>query len=295
MAGLIEFEGTYIGLMVAAAVSYAVLLLLVRWSGYRTIGEMSAIGMIVSITVGGAIGASLADQSISSLRGIVIAGTFITIEVLLSKLVMYVPLLRRTLSGAPVVLVQNGKVLEGNLRKHSLNVDQLVQQLRLQQAFHLSDVETAVLEPNGQVSVQFKADKAPLQPAHLGLAVTPAPGLGRIVINDGTVRQQQLYALGYSETWLMQELAKRGYTNLQEIVVAQLDASGNLYVDIVNDFRQTQQPQDKQTLLAGLQKLQADLAAYSVETEDEDMQQQFAAQADQMARVLERAAPHLKA
>lgn len=291
---LLSIEDTPAGLLLGAVLAYFVLIVLIRWSGFRTVSQMTIVGFIVAITAGEAVASALISPSISIFRGLSVAAVFIGLEMLLARLALYSPRLRHAVFGSPVPLVENGKVLEGNLHRHAINVDLLVQQLRQKQAFHLGDIETAVLEPNGQISVQLKADKAALQPSQLGLHVTPSAGLPRVVINDGTIRQHQLYALGFNETWLMQELAKRGYTNMQDIVVAQLDSGGNLYVDTVNDFRQTQPPQDKKQILAGLQKLRADLAAYSVETDDERMQAQYHADAERMAKVLEKVTPHLQ-
>lgn len=292
--GLLSIEDTPAGLLLGALLAYVVLIALIRWSGFRTVGQMTVVGFIVAITAGEAVASALVTPSISIFRGLGIAAVFVGMEMLLARLAVYSPWVRRAVFGTPVTLIENGKVLEGTLHRHGINVDMLVQQLRLKQAFHLSDVETAVLEPNGQISVQFKAEKTAVQPAQLGLRVPPAAGLARVVINDGAIRQKQLYALGYNETWLMQELAKRGYTNLQDIVIAQLDPSGNLYVDTVNDFRPLQQPQDKKQILAGLQKLHADLAAYGVETDDPRMQAQYHADAERIARVLQSVTPHLQ-
>lgn len=292
--GLTFIEDTPAGLLLGAVLAYFVLIALIRLSGFRTVGQMTVIGFIVALTVGEAVASALITPSISVLRGLGVAAVFIGLEMLLARLALYSPWVRQVVFGTPVTLIENGKVLEGNLHRHAINVDMLVQQLREKQAFHLSDVETAVLEPSGKISVQFKADKSAIQPAQLGLQVAPAPGLARIVINDGQIREQQLYALGFNETWLMQELAKRGYTNLQDIVVAQLDPKGNLYVDTANDFRPVQQPQDKQQILAGLQKLQADLALYSVETEDTSMRAQYRADAERIGQVLHKVAPYLQ-
>lgn len=294
MAMLDRIEQTPIGLIVFTIVAYLALLVLVRLSGFQTIGRLSTVGFIVAITIGTAATQALLTPDIHTFHGLIVVATLVFMEVLLARLTLYSPWLRKLVSGTPVPLIEQGKVLEGNLHRQSIDVDQLMQMLRPLQAFHLSDVEAAVLEPTGKLSVQFKSDKAPLQPSQLGLTVPPAAGLPRIVINDGTVRQEQLYALGYNETWLMQELAKRGYTNLQEIVVAQLDPAGKLYVDTVNDFRPTQPPQDKQQILAGLQKLQADLAAYAVETDDKHVRARYMADAERMAKVVTSVTPYLQ-
>lgn len=289
-----RIEQTPFGLFAFSALSYLTLLLLMRATGYQTVGQLSTLGVIVRITIGTAVAQALLSPSVPVYGGIIVAATFVLMEIGLARLALYSPWLRGMLAGRPVLLMDQGKVLEGNLHKHSIHVDQLAQLLRPLQAFHLGDVETAVLEPNGNISVQFKAEKAPLQPGQLGLPVPPSAGLPRIVINDGTVRPEQLYALGFNETWLMQELAKRGHTNLQQIVLAQADPSGRLYVDTINDFRPMQAPQDKLQLLAGLQKLQADLATYSTETDDEAVRAMFHADAARVSALLDKVGPYLQ-
>ncbi|MCR4420562.1 MAG: DUF421 domain-containing protein [Clostridia bacterium] len=141
---------------------------------------------------------------------------------------------RRLIAGEPTIVVHNGKVLEGNMRKMRYNLDELIMQLREKDIFNLSDVEYAILEPNGSLSVLPKSQKRPVTPADLGVP-TPYEGLASELVMDGQVIFQNLQQNGLSLEWLRNELAKRGITDLQQVAYAALNTDGSLYVDLRSD------------------------------------------------------------
>ncbi|MGB9886409.1 MAG: YetF domain-containing protein [Moorellales bacterium] len=148
---------------------------------------------------------------------------------------------RRLIAGEPTIVVHNGKILEENMRKMRYNLDELIMQLREKDIFNLADVEFAILEPNGSLSVLPKSQKRPLTPADLAVP-TGYEGLASELIMDGQVIFQNLKQNHLSLDWLRQELAKRGITDLGQVAYAALNTDGSLYVDLKAD--QLQQPVD---------------------------------------------------
>ncbi len=141
--------------------------------------------------------------------------------------------LRTILEGGPTVIIHNGKVLENRMRALHYTVGDLNSMLRHQGVFSIANVEFAVLEPSGQLSVLKKSQHRPVTPADLNLP-TPYEGLGTALISDGQIRERNLKMVGLDETWLQRELSHRGLS-LPEIMLAQLDTSGQLYIDLRDD------------------------------------------------------------
>ncbi|GGJ07074.1 hypothetical protein GCM10010885_15320 [Alicyclobacillus cellulosilyticus] len=200
---------------------------------------------------------------------------------------------RNLVVGQPTTVIQQGEVLEQNLRKARLTTNELVSLLREKGVFKLSDVEFAVLEPDGQLSVMKKTSQQPLTPALTGLQVEEEHD-PRVVIIDGHVIDQNLEELGYSPGWLLGELRKQGASDFADVFLAQVDAKGNVYVDLYNDTVKPPQVKARPLLEATLKKLQADFETFALETRDPDVKRMYEQEAQLLKTVLERTAPYLR-
>ncbi|MEW6770599.1 MAG: DUF421 domain-containing protein [Bacillota bacterium] len=137
---------------------------------------------------------------------------------------------RKVFGDEPTVVVHNGQILERNMARMRYNVDDLMMQLREKGYFNISDVEFAIAEPNGELSVLPKSSKRPLTPHDLGVS-TRYEGVPSELVVDGVIIQQNLKQNNLSEEWLLKELEKQGVHSLKDVVYASLDAEGKLYVD----------------------------------------------------------------
>jgi uncharacterized membrane protein YcaP (DUF421 family) len=200
---------------------------------------------------------------------------------------------RSIVEGHPTVLVENGKILERNLHKAKMTADDLMLNLREKNAFKLADVELAVLETNGKVSVMKKADKQPATPNSLGVTVEeefkPA-----VVVIDGHVMERSLEEQGYSKEWLLGQLIKQGAKDFSSVFLAQLDSKGNLYADLYHDKAKLPQIKQRPLIAAQLRKVQADLENFSMQTEDNEAKQMYAKQAKGLQASIEQLQPYLK-
>jgi len=140
----------------------------------------------------------------------------------------------KILSDEPTVVVHNGVILEGNMHKMRYTVDDLTSQLRQKNAFNIADVEYAIAEPNGELSVLLKGQVAPVTPQDLNV---PAKykGVPSELVVDGVIIQQNLKQNNLDEDWLLGELHKQGIQSLKDVFYASLDQDGNLYIDKKQD------------------------------------------------------------
>jgi len=162
----------------------------------------------------------------------------ITVTTLIIFLVAYFSLkyepLRRIVAGKPTILIENGKILESNMAKLNYTFDYLVQQLRQEKVFDIDQVEFAILEPSGKLSVQLKAQFRPLTPQDLNLS-TSYVGLATEVILEGKIIGKNLLKSSLNNEWLYQELNKKGIQSTKDVAFAVLSTNGNLYVDLYKD------------------------------------------------------------
>ena len=169
--------------------------------------------------------------------------------------------------GKGTVFIKDGKVMENNLKKERYTADELLGLLRQKDVFQAADVEFAVLEQTGELSVLLKRENRPVTAKNLGLA-TPKEKEPQTVIMDGVVLDEPLSTAGRNRRWLETELDKLN-VSIDNIYLAQVDTYGQLTVDLYDDKIKVASPQERPLLLAMIKKCQADLELFSLATESE--------------------------
>lgn len=142
--------------------------------------------------------------------------------------------IRHLLQGEPTVLIENGKILEDNMRRLRYNLDQLASQLRESGVFDMAQVEYAVLEPGGHLSVLPKSQNRPLQPSDLKVP-TKYEGLVVPLIMDGDIVDKNLRENSLDENWLYDQLHQRGIAHPRQVHFATLNTQGELFFDLFED------------------------------------------------------------
>ncbi len=220
-------------ILVRNTISIVSLFILALIMGKRLISELNFLDFIVGITIG-SIAASLSiDRTISISHGIFSLIIWGLIPILIFKVTLNNDHARRLFDGTSVVVIEKGKILEENLKKEKYNVNNLIEELRLGGVFDISDVESAILETNGRLSIQLKAEKLPVTKQDLNIAVKQQ-GLFANVIMDGKILNEQLRLIDRNERWLLSEINNRNI-RVEDIVLASVDKLGNLYIDLKED------------------------------------------------------------
>jgi len=126
--------------------------LLMRVLGRRELSSLEPFDLILLVVLGDAIQQGLTQDDYSVTGAVIVISTIGTLAVMTSYLNFRVPLVRRVLDGRPIVLLQDGKVIERNMRRERITVDELAEEARGQQISSLDDVQWAVFEPSGKIS-----------------------------------------------------------------------------------------------------------------------------------------------
>ena len=283
---------TALSLLGRALAGYLGILILIRAVGRRPLNPSSPFDLVVATAIGAVLGSELLRASTPLWRILLAEAALVALHTGLALLSAKSPVLRRLVAGAPMLLVDQGKVMEAEVLRAGLDADRLVHLLRERGAERLADVEVAVLETDGRLSVIKKTGAQPLTAAQAGKVAPPA-GLPRLVIADGQVRADQLAALGKNESWLLQELHKRGVSRLDDVFLAQADPNGELTVDLKKDHQQVQQPTDRLALLAKLEKAQSDLRSFTLDTDNVEAKELYTRLAARLEGIVRRVRPHL--
>ncbi len=220
--------------MIRSFVSFFALLILVRLMGKQQVAELNFFDYVVGITIGSIASTLSVQVNQNTTATLVGMGIWTILPILLAYLSLHNIWVRKVFEGEATVVVENGKILEKHLGKLRLTTDDLISQLRSQGVFNVADVEFALFETNGSLSVQKKSQKQPLTPSDLNLP-TQYEGLPTNLIEDGIILVDALRSLNLSKAWLYHQLKKQNIQEVSQVSLAQLDTKGNLYVDLQGD------------------------------------------------------------
>lgn len=193
--------------------------------------------------------------------------------------------------GKERVLVKNGKIMEDNLSKERITGQEFLQELRSKKAFNLADVEFAVMETTGDINVSLKADKKPVTSYDLGKKVASKTE-PQTVILDGNILNEGLTNAGLNHGWLKTQLEIKG-VSLENVFLGQVDSSGDLYVDLFDDMIQVPKTQVKEMLYASIQKGQADLMTFSLDTDNKEAKAMYLNNAKKLEKISKKLEPYL--
>ncbi|AOV09185.1 DUF421 domain-containing protein [Sporosarcina ureilytica] len=264
-----------------------------RIMGKKQLSQLTFFDYCVGITIGSIAATMSVDQNVKISNGIVSLIIWGLFPLVLAYLGIKNRKFLHLTDGRPAIIIKNGQVLDKSMKKNQLAIDELMMLLREKSVFKVDDVEMAILETNGELSIMLKTEQQPVTPKLLGLEVESehAPSL---LIADGTVLEQNLAMLGYSSKWLLSEVKKQGASQIKDVFLAQVDSKGNLYVDLYNEKMVQNQVEQRPSLTDALKKLQADLEKFSPETENKKTKKMYSEQTKKLQKTIEDIMPYLK-
>lgn len=217
-------------LMVRTLILYSIVVLSMRIMGKRQIGEMQPSELVVAIMISDLASVPMQSIDIPLLSGIIPVLTLIVAEVLMSFVSLKSRFLRRLITGEPSIIIYNGHVNEQELEKLRFNTNDLLEQLRVSGYPNIADVEVAVLETNGQLSIIPKAYARTVTAEDLELKKPKKECLPYMLISDGELNRTELSRSGKTEEWFQKTLKKRGISSYSEIFIASLDFEDGLFL-----------------------------------------------------------------
>jgi len=204
--------------------------------GNREISQLNMFDYVIGITIGSIaaeMATSLENNFMQPLVAIIVCAL---VDVILSVSACKSLKLRRVITGRSYVLLDNGELYRKNFSKAKLDLNEFLVQCRSNGFFSLSDIQTAILEPNGKVSFLPNSQTRPATPSDLNIS-TEQSRISVNVILDGAILKENLYYTGNDEIWLQKQLVSQGFKNESEIFLATCDSNNNLSVYKVKNIK----------------------------------------------------------
>lgn len=214
----------YIIILFRTVLLYLLILLIFRLMGKREIGELSILDLVVYIMI-----AEMASLAIENTKDPLVdtllpISVLVIIQITLAMMSLKSKKFRDIVDGKPTIIINNGKIDEKAMRSQRYNFDDLLLQLREKDVGDIADVEYAILEPSGTLSIfQKKQGEQEGQQDSSSLALP--------LIIDGEVQEDHLGMMDKSSSWLLEHLSKQGYDNPEEISFCSYQ-NGKFYIDL---------------------------------------------------------------
>ncbi|WP_141433554.1 DUF421 domain-containing protein [Bacillus sp. 03113] len=278
-------------IFIRSIIFIVILILMTKILGKKQISEISFFEYVSGITIG-----SIAAEVIMGLErniahGVVAILIFGFITLIVDLIALKSKKFRDLVEGKATPLIQDGKILEDNLKKEKYSIDELNKLLRQKNVFNTADVEFAVLESSGDLSVLLKKENLPLTPKVLNLKVAQEKE-SQTVIMDGQIINDSLTAAGKTREWLNIELEKQGVL-LDNVFYGQIDSYGELHIDVFDDSLAIPSPQQRPLLMTMIKKCQADLEMFALETDSDKAKKMYNRNSKKLLNVIEKLKPYL--
>jgi len=209
--------------------SLITLFLVTKMLGKKQVSQLSLFDYVIGISIGNfaaEMTINLESNEINGIWAVVLFGLF---AYAISYLTMKSIILRRFFMGTPTILIQEGKILEKNLKKVKFDVNDMLEEIRGSGYFDLSQVEYALMEANGKLSILPKAEYKPITPKDMNIKVNKE-GLCSNVIIDGEIMHNNLFNINKDDKWIKKQLKVKGYSDISKILLATIDINEKIVV-----------------------------------------------------------------
>ena len=212
---------------VRAIMVYILVLVVMRLMGKREIGQLQPFELVISIMIADLASIPMTDPGVPIFNGLVPILGLLAMHLLITLLNIKSVNLRKITCGKPTILVYRGKIDEEALKKERFTISELQERLRGKDVFSLGDVEFAILETNGEVSVITKPNKRNLTPEDMNIEAD-YEGLPYDLIVDGKIMYENLNKIGKDKRWLLKQIEKFKCMP-EDVLIATMDGKGNFF------------------------------------------------------------------
>lgn len=215
-----------IKVILTALLSAVALFVIAKIMGHKQMSQLDLFDYVTGITIG-SIAAELATELEEPWKPLIAMVVYAIITVILTLLTSKLPKIRKFVNGTPTIIMSGGKIYRKNMKKAKMDLSEFMVLCRQEGYFNLNDIQTAIFEYNGRLTVLPKATKRPVNPSDMNL-VPPPESINTEVIMDGKVLSENLKRLGLDEVWLKKEIECQGFKNAKEIFLGICDNNHQL-------------------------------------------------------------------
>lgn len=216
----------FIKVILTSILSVVSLFVIAKIMGHKQMAQLDFFDYITGITIG-SIAAELATELESPWKPLIAMIIYGLVALGLTILAHKFPKTRKYVNGTPTIVMDNGKLYRENMKKAKLELSEFMVLCRQEGYFNLNDIQTAVFEYNGRITILPKSEKRPLTPEDMNITPEKAEICTEIIM-DGRILHENLKRLGLDLTWLDKQLKKQKYDNAKEIYLGICDKNNNL-------------------------------------------------------------------
>ncbi|MDD3223402.1 MAG: DUF421 domain-containing protein [Clostridium sp.] len=219
----------YLIIFFRSVITYAILLFFTRIMGRKQISQLTYFDYVLGITIGSIAASASVDKNVNVFQGGFSIIIWSLITILISEVTLKNIKLRLWIDSEPLIIIDKGKVNYKNMKKAKYNIGDLLMQLRVKDIFYITDVEMAVLEPDGKLSVLKKSQKTAVTVEDINIE-KPKVGIMVDIILDGNILFSHLPQIKKDKAWVIAQLKSRNINNIKDVIFAGVQADGQIYI-----------------------------------------------------------------
>lgn len=212
-------------------VLYVLVVFIMRIMGKRQIGQLQPFELVIAIMVSQLASIPMQDTRIPLVHGIIPIITLLILQVLISLAQLKSELARAIFCGKPSILISKGKIDIKQLRNNKFNINDLLEEIRLQGYYDIEDIEYAILETSGQLSIIPKTELEPATKKDLNIK-SSQDKLPVTLILDGKINNENLKLIDKNKSWLKSQLTRNNVSSEKQIFLALIDSKGKFFFQL---------------------------------------------------------------
>jgi len=221
---------SYLQVVVQTIISFFVLLTLTRFLGKKQLSHLTFFNYVTGITIGSMAANMVVLKTIVYTKFLVSLIVWCALTTLISYIALKSGKARTLLDGQPTIVIKKGKIDRKALANTKINIDDLTMMIRQYQVFSITEIDYAILEPNGMLSILKKPEFQSTQKFDLNLSPSSPAFIPIEVITDGKLLKRNLLEVGKSREWLDSELKKAHIKTIEEVFYAEIQPNGKIFI-----------------------------------------------------------------
>ena len=211
--------------LIRAVILYILITFSLRLMGKRQLGELQPSELVVTILISNIAAIPVEDSSVPMIMGIVPIMTLVCLDVIMSGIMLKSARIRKLMIGSPRIIISGGEILQNEMKRLRYTVDDLIEAMRDQQIFDVTQIQYAIVETTGKINFLLKKDYQPAEKQDVAAGGT-TKNPPSVIIRDGAVDKQQLRLLDLGEQWLAKILRENGLSD-KGVFLMTSDSGGN--------------------------------------------------------------------
>lgn len=220
----------YLQVVVQTVITFFVLLTLTRFLGKKQLSHLTFFNYVTGITIGSIAANMVILKTIVFIKFLISLIVWCALTTLISYIALKSGKARTLLDGQPTIVIKKGKIDRKALANTKINLDDLTMMIRQYQVFSITEIDYAILEPNGMLSILRKPEFQSTQKTDLSIYPSAPAFIPIEIITDGKLLPRNLLEVGKTREWLDNELKKANVKTIQEVLYAEIQPDGNIFI-----------------------------------------------------------------